>query len=380
MTFLELMQKLLPRALAVVVMLAALELLFRYGAWELVVKPESNAGQAVRLKKAVNALGADKIDFITLGDSRAVYGIDHQRVADVAKAAGFQHANLALAGMHWLSTNAAAQWIAARDTKLKGALIATNVTNFAYVGNGAYELAIAAPLVPGWDAARFDRSVAFDKKDMATYGVYSALFQYREDVQNLLREPVRRVKEKAIYANQGAAPLTFAVKVATDACGVPMQTVAACANAAVKDSAARTIVNQCQSQLPNANRQLDWRAWREPGKVSHLQGVIDTRRQEIRALPVKKPVLVVLMPVPRLWREQIAPKGTEEYVLELMAPLVADGTIVLHDFTHFFDHADAGECSVFWDLYHQNSLGQSQLTDALIPILQRDLYGNGGKR
>jgi hypothetical protein len=90
--------------------------------------------------------------------------------------------------------------------------------------------------------------------------------------------------------------------------------------------------------------------------------------------------MVVLMPVPKLWREQIAPKGVEEYVRAVLRPLADDGTIALHDFTHFFDETENGECAAFWDLYHQNTLGQDRLTNALLPLIQSDLYSKGSRK
>lgn len=369
-----------PRVLIVCALLGAAELLFRAGAWEPLVKPESNAGQAVRLKRAVEAFGADKINFVTLGDSRAVYGIEHRQVAATANAAGYNHSNLALAGMHWLSTMAAADWIIEQNPHIKGILIATNITNFSYIGNGAYELGIAAPFVRGWDIERFNQSVPFDRNDVGTYGVYSALFQYRDDIQNLFKEPIRRFKERAVYAGQGAAPLTFSVKVAANSCTVPLSSVQACAEYEPKSEDERTIVAQCKAQRPSAKGQLDWRDWATTGAPPHLANVVSVRQRELRRLAGGRKVMVVLMPVPKLWREQIAPKGVEEYVRAVLRPLADDGTIALHDFTHFFDETENGECAAFWDLYHQNTLGQDRLTNALLPLIQSDLYSKGSRK
>ena len=85
-------------------------------------------------------------------------------------------------------------------------------------------------------------------------------------------------------------------------------------------------------------------------------------------------MLVVLMPLPSLRRNELMPDGLEEFVLATLQPLVDDGTIVLRNYTHFFDDAAGGECSVFWDLYHQNTAGQAKLTDALLPVIEQELY------
>ena len=382
MSALTFLRHVLPRLAVIAIVLALLELMFRHGLWEPVTRPESNAGQSVRLKNAINALGAEKLDFITLGDSRAVYGIEHQRVADAAKTAGFTHANLSLAGTHWLTIDAVVDWIAAHDKNLKGALIATNVNSFTFDGNGAYELGMATPFLATWDSERMKRSVPFDLGEFGTYGVYSALFLAREDIQDLLRQPRARLREKRAYAGQGAAPLTFSVKVAGNACAVPHSSIAACAAAVTSgnNDTERAMINQCKAELGTTKQRLDWRNWAVPGAIPHLEALAKTRQAELRAMPVAKPLLVVMMPVPSLRRDELTPQGLEEYSLSVLKPLVDDGTIVLYDFTHFFDKTEGGECSAFWDLYHQNTLGQARLTDVLLPIIQRELYARAGNK
>ncbi|MEP7156144.1 MAG: hypothetical protein ABI905_10265 [Betaproteobacteria bacterium] len=368
-----------PRLAVVVGALALLEWAFRLGVWEPLVRPESNAGQSVQLKMAVNALGADKLDFITLGDSRAVYGIEHQRVADAATSAGFRHVNLSLAGTHWLTIDALLEWITVRNRNLKGVLIATNVNSFTFEGNGSYELAMAAPFMASWNSERMNRSVAFNRADVSTYGVYSALFLAREDVQDLITHPRARLREIRAYAGRGSAPLTFSVKVAGDSCAIAHSSMAECAAATPATDTERSIVSQCKSELPASTQRADWRKWTTPGAMPHLEQLALSRQAELRAMPLPKPLLVVLMPVPALRRDELTPQGLEEFTKAALKPLVDDGTIVLYDFTHFFDKTPGGECVAFWDLYHQNTVGQARLTDALLPTVQHELYNRAGK-
>jgi hypothetical protein len=374
MTPIQISKKLALTALLIISILLLIEGLFRLGIWEFFVKPESNAGQSIRLKNAVNALGADKLEFVTLGDSRTVYGIDHQRVADAANAAGYSHMNLSLAGSHWLTINSIMDWVTGRGANLKGAMIGMSNTSFVYAGNGYYELGVAAPFLNGWDSDRLKVAVPFDKKEMPTYGVYSATFQYREDIQNLLKEPWRRVKEKRVYQNQGAAPLTFSVKHEDNVCTVPMQTIQSCASANPKGQADSVVIQHCKNELVQAENQLDWRNWQKPGAVPHLAAVAKLRQDELRNMKVKKPILFLLMPEVKLRRDELNPKGIDEFVKATLKPLVDDGTIVLHDYSRFFDEAPKGECHAFWDLLHQNTAGQQQLTDAVLPVIKATLY------
>ena len=72
---------LVSRIACILAILLLMETAFRMGAWEPFAKPDSNAGMAIRAKEAVKSIDPERIDFVTVGDSRAVYGIDHERVA-----------------------------------------------------------------------------------------------------------------------------------------------------------------------------------------------------------------------------------------------------------------------------------------------------------
>ena len=80
------------------------------------------------------------------------------------------------------------------------------------------------------------------------------------------------------------------------------------------------------------------------------------------------------MPVPKVWRDQLLPKGAEDWVLSVLQPLADEGTIELHNFTRFFDSPDGAECGAFWDLYHQNAVGQQKLTAKLLSIIEQRFY------
>ncbi len=366
---------LIPRIAGVAFLLLLLEAAFRIGAWDPFAKPDSNAGMAIRVKQSVKALGPEKIDFVTIGDSRAVYGIDHGRVAALAKSNGFTHIDAAIPGMHWMSTELMLRWLKAQAPNLKGAIIATTVTGFSYNGNGDYELGIAAPLASFGDANWMALHVPFEQSNLATYGSYSALFQYRADIADLLKNPIARIKNIARdrQAINGGAALFQAQKVATNICAVPTNTIKSCAATPLSDSNA-ALVNSCKSFVALSDNQVDFQQFDDQVKWPHLAVVKKIRQNQLSSLGFTKPPLVVLMPVPKVWRNELLPKGGEAWVLSILAPLAEQGVIELVDYTRFFDSYGDAECNAFWDLYHQNAYGQQKLTDSLLPIIEKYLY------
>jgi hypothetical protein len=364
-----------PRIGCVVFILLLLEVAFRMGAWEPFAKPDSNAGIAIRVKQSVKTLGPEKVDFVTVGDSRSVYGIDHERVAALAKSNGLTHINASVPGMHWMSTELMIRWLQSQAPNLKGVIIATNVASFSYNGNGFYELGIATPLASVRDVNWMTLHVPFEQKNLATYGSYSALFQYREDIADLLKNPAARIKSVAHSRQQltGGAPLFQSQKIHTNICSVPTSSVKACATAPVS-GANSALIASCKSFVSTSENQVDFREFNNADKWPHLAEVKRIRQKQLSSLGLSKPPLVVLMPIPKIWRNELLPKGGEEWTLSILRPLAEHGVIELVDYTHFFDSPDGEDCSAFWDLYHQNAESQKKLTDSLLPRIEKHFY------
>lgn len=368
----DLIRFLAIRLAIVAAILLGLEFAFRHGAWEWLAKRESNAGQTIAMKRALLALGPEKIDYVTFGDSRTVYGIDHERIAAAARARGLTHASVAIPGMHWMSLEMLVRWLREHAPQLRGAVISTTISGFNYLGNGAYELSMAAPLAPSWDRDWMRQHVPFEPGNLATYGSQSALFLYREDVQDLLKHTARRLREAGGLLKQPPSTGTLFTRqrVASDLCAVPIDNIAACA-AANPAAPVTSTVMQCRQWQREASQRADFR---DRSQLPHLAEVKAVRDRQMRSLPYPRPILVVLMPMPGVWRDEVIPQGAEAWARSVLKPLQDEGIIEVHDFTDFFRGANGPECAAFWDLYHQNSAGQDKLTDALLPILEQRLY------
>lgn len=373
----EILRFLLARAAIVVALLATVEAAFRLGAWEPLAKRESNAGQTVALRKALETFGPERLDFITLGDSRTVYGFDHERIAARARDKGFTHASVAIPGMHWMSMRALVNWLRERAPQIKGAVITTTSSNLMFLGNGAYELNLVAPFARAWDSEWMTLHVPFAPGDFSTYGAYSATFLYREDIRDWARHPIRRTKEA--HASLRQAPSTGTLfsrtKVATDLCRQPIDSIEACAGAKSPE-ANRSVTAQCHQWKERVDPRGDFS---NLAAYPHLLQVRSVRQAQLRELPYGKPIIVILMPMPRVWLDEALPVGLENWARSVLADLEAEGTIEVHDFTRFFRDGNGPECAMFWDLYHQNTAGQDRLTDAVLPILERRLYSPGGR-
>ena len=138
------LRALLMLALPVLIVLA-LEWAFRAQLWSPYAKPDSHAGTSQRKLAGLRDPRVRQIDFVTVGDSRAVYGIDHAGLFAAAQARGQTHLNLSMPGSHWMTLAIQQQWLKREHPELRGVVIGLSVASFGGVFNGDYELGIVTP-------------------------------------------------------------------------------------------------------------------------------------------------------------------------------------------------------------------------------------------
>lgn len=352
------------------VALVVVDVLFQFGAWEPIASPESHAGMSITKKRALEDPAYRHIDFVALGSSRPVYGLDHAQLAQLAATHQFTYANLTVAGTHWMSIGVLVNWLARHHPEVRGGVIGISVQDLLAVGNGTYELGIVYPFRGLGDTAAMAQHVPFDLHDPATYGLYSGLFAYHEDVQDLLAHPFHR---NTLLNYFRALPPRHVLAENTDEtanmCASPVRSLADCAELSRQTSGAdRKLILQCQQLQGAAGNRLDLRPFLgDQVPPEHLQRARDLIRAQLRAIDWPSPPLIVLMPVPTIWTRDVSPAGTHEWALSVLRPLVDEGRIRLADYTDLFADNDGAECAAFFDLYHNNVAGRQRVMERLAP-------------
>jgi len=355
-----------------------IDLLFQFGAWESIASPNSHAGMSIAKKRALLDPEMAHIDFVTLGSSRPVYGIDHALLAATAAAHGKLHTNISVAGMHWMSLGIITDWLAVQHPEIQGGIIALSVQDFMGPGNGAYELGIAYPF------HRFDQipwmreHVAFDRDELATYGLYSGLFEYREDIRDLIQHPQQRNKSlKYFHALDAKHVLQTNADETSNICRLQLRRIPDCAKAATLDAeTAEKLRGQC-ALLPSAEQaREDWRPIISGTEApsAYLQKTEDLIRAQLRRLTWKTPPIIVLMPMHSVWMNDALPQAAHEWTLSILKPLQDEGKIRVLDYTDLFNSPDGTDCTAFFDIYHNNVAGRDQLMQRMLPELTQTLY------
>ncbi|MBK8284046.1 MAG: hypothetical protein IPK97_03790 [Ahniella sp.] len=330
-------------------------------------EPSSRIGATVAVKRTIQHGGS--IDIVTLGNSRAEDGLDHELLRSTALKRGFRHLPATLRGAHWVTWVELSDWIEREHGATSNALIAVSVADLFWATNGAHEIGMIEPLrkglIPDQDARQL-----FDRHEPETYGVWSSLLAYRADFADYVHDPMER---HDVLAETRISPASIDGKTLSDICRIPTTSIADCAGHTPEELSQIGIVKECRDTLPLLAQREDWTesgAGVHEGERSRLLAL---RQRQLSGLPYRRP-LVVLMPVLKMWRHDVFPNGYEKWVEQVLGPLVASGRISLIDATTFFDTRDAAECTAFVDLYHQNQLAAEELTKALLPRIDELLY------
>jgi hypothetical protein len=364
--------------LAPLLLLGLVEFAFRLGVWEPVAARYSHAGISVSVKRQLLDPELKRVDFVTLGSSRPLYGLDHAKLAALAKEHGLVHADLSMAGSHWMTIRSLSEWLHQNHPELRGGIIALADQDFAFSGNGSYELGIVQPFRRLGDSSMVNDHVPFDWHDIDTYGVYSAMFEWRQDVQNLFAHPSRLARIKGNLRGDWNAGRLFAnLDSLGDMCGQNYKIDAPCSSLRKSPDSSVDLEQQCNQIVSVSNARPDFSSLLETRPLPDFMQRNRTQIQSLlRSMQWSTPPIVILMPVPEFTRANPKSSGLHQWALEILQPLVDAGEIRLIDATGFFADMEFDECHYFFDFYHQNAKGRAAFSDWLLPRIEPLLYQN----
>lgn len=368
--------------LAPIMLVLMLEALFEAGVWEPLAQPASHAGTSVRLKRALTDPAIPRIDYVTLGSSRPEYGIDHALLAATSQRHGRVHADLTMPGSHWMTLGILARWLQREHPEIQGGIIALSIHDFMYAGNGDYETGIVYPFRRSADIPWMAAHVPFQRDDIASFGTYSALFGWRSDIQEFVRNPSARMATIDWYkTNRSSVSSLFENPESHgDMCAFGIDALTACDKVEASTDPDRDgLKRQCKELRGSATNRPDLGSlMRQQPLPQFMQKTRDLVQAQLRAMRWPKPPLIVLMPVPRIWTHDVLGAGLHEWALAILQPLAAEGRIRLIDASDSFDADGDAECGMFFDFYHQNAVGRDRLTRWLLPQVESLLYQDAG--
>src|SRR5690606_3182738 len=187
----------------ITIILVTVELLLRLNLYNGFVKPDSYLGNSFERVKALNNFGKDKIQWITVGDSRVDWGIDHKKLRHIRKENGINHLRMSFRGASFMAIQATIDWSIENMDSLEGVLVGVSEDKISHRHSYNELYNIAWPFKNYLNFHDYN-SILIDKKQWRFY--YSlALVTFYKDIKNFISNPVDRYMEIKKFGSKETA-------------------------------------------------------------------------------------------------------------------------------------------------------------------------------
>lgn len=349
--------------------LIAVELTFRFGLYEPVVSPSSHSGTTILVKRALRAFDGDhQVKVVTLGDSRAGQGLHNKRIYEAGRAFKVEHLKLSMAGSHLMTFKALASWSFDELEGLEGIVIAVSPAAFAWMGNGAYELAKVMPLRNDIPAREMFKHVPFRQSDIRTFAPLFSVAGYRDDIKDLLANPIERIR--ALQKRDTRTPMSILAYTSTpsyDICYASTDDPDACLRALqesgdeLPERARHGLETLCKAALKKKKA-------RKPGP--EVEVLVDEWVSFMEQLSKRVRVMLVILPDHSVYRDHQYHPNVAIVGERVLARLNETGYAEVVDLSEVVRGQNSPECGFFMDHVHLNMTGKQLLTDILLPELE----------
>lgn len=183
----------------VFIMAVLLDVIFRLGYWNDFIKPKSYLGNAIYREKAIKDFGLENIHWITIGDSRFDWGIEHSRIKNTQKRNGLNHLRMSFESSNFMAIQTTIEWSIANMPNLKGILIGVSEDGFSHYSAATNQYKVAWPFR---SFIKYNKYQYFDfKSHLYSYFTRYGMSVYFNDLRFFLRNIVKRFKDINDFIN-----------------------------------------------------------------------------------------------------------------------------------------------------------------------------------
>jgi hypothetical protein len=237
------------------------------------------------------------------------------------------------------------------------------------LGNGAYEAAKVVPLRNDISAREILHHVPFRLADIRTYMPFFALAGYREDIKQLLANPVQRMALVRAHAQRDPMQfLAFSNEDEHDLCVIPMSEPETCRDeltllgGEVPESTRQALETLCR--VASSKKQFP-----PPGKSE--QELAGEWIEFLLDLSARVRLLLVIVPDHSIFQQRIYRTGATYVTGKILETVQSSDTIDLLDVRDLIVKQEDPECRYFGDERHLNERGMEALTGAVLPELRK---------
>lgn len=341
------------------------ELILRLGWYNRWVKPNSFLGNVFSRVEAIEKLGLNKIDWITVGSSRMDWGIDHGMLAKAQKQKGLNHVRLSFGSGHFPTFQASIDWSIENMNSLQGVLVGANENTFSHFNIINNLFKVGWPFKNHMDFEQYKPLVESQYKYLPLYQL--AWTNYFDDIKDFLRNPSGRLAELN-SAEKLTEVLSYRKKNPRNLCAHPLKTIQECVDSVdavntrlLKNKGFRDVHRICgqanvklraQQNKPNItreNHQILVKNWVKLIKNVTQKGINFT---------------LVLFPEHESLNYIYKPANGSEITNQILKEVSGLPHFSLLDLRQLLD--DKENCEYFSDPHHLNNKGINLVTQAVI--------------
>jgi hypothetical protein len=345
-----------------------LEIFFRSGLYNRFLEPNSLMGNSYNQISVIKKFGFNKVDWVTLGDSKTDWGIDHGALKDAQKKNNTNHFRFSLAGANFMSLQSGAEWSLDYFKNLKGIMVGMYEHEFVRYSNSSKEYKITWPFKYYLDFDRFDY---FNNSNFKIDVIQkSALYNYFPDLQDLLTNPVGRLKMIETAGRRWELSINFVRKSNRDLCEFDISNLASCV-AMANQFKGKAIPGGFGTAVKNCRRKTSKNRLKNKKWLTdsinlnpHLKNwtyLFD------KILEKDKKLTLLLLPEYEYFEYMGKPSNAYKLVDKLILKYSGNSNFELIDLRYLFNKNN--ECNYYSDTLHFNSKGVKKVTEAIISKL-----------
>lgn len=346
------------------------ELVLRKGVYNPWVSPISFTGDALERVEDLNDIGRDNVDWITVGDSRIDWGINHNAVAKLRAKKQLTHKRMSFGSSNFIATQATIDWSIKNMSQLKGVMLGLDENSLASYSNFRNQYKVAWPFRDYINTSDYNPDKAGNEWQQFIYSL--AWVNFFEDIKDFLKKPVNRFKQIKRQKKQKSS-FIFKKHKPYNLCAHPLETLKDCIESAktVDYTQRENYGFEVLNSICSNNNSL-YRAKNNlpVAPIKQYQALVNNWTHLIKSVIAQdKEFILIMLPEHQTRQYIIKASNAGLITKEILTNLANLPGFHLIDLRNLFDEKE--QCMLFSDSSHFSNAGIKLITTALIQELEK---------
>lgn len=360
--------------LIVIVTALLSEVFLRTGVYDILVKPKSRLGQSLYRVADLKKINSDSIDWVTIGDSKFDWGIDHQQIRTEQEKKGIKHIRLSLAGSNFMTVQSSIEWSLENLPNLDGIMLGLYEAEFLALGHPAKEIKTSWPFRVHLKNHRFNYYRNFRDFNpitefpkilsSSTFFNSLALTVYFKDIKDFLVNPWQRFAELKKRNKNWLDHINFKHDISENMCEFKLENLSQCIDSAQQMKALKKVPPRYQTPFRKCNQKeaknrMLRKEWKTP--AVDLSPFMDKWQYLFNhILKHEKQIYLVLLPEHKFYNYMSKPSNAGNFTDQLISKYSSLPKFKVLDLRQLFNNSN--HCKYFNDSLHFNNIGIEEVT------------------